>query len=275
MPLSSSARSHRSRAAKRPRRARSVQAFTLIELLVVIAIIAILAALLLPALTKAKQKALTISCVNNIKQLQLCWIMYAGDNNDMCAPNEARGGSSSDGHNLDANAWVYGWVPSDTTTRWIETGRLFQYNRSVRIYVCPSDPFHPRNADGSIFTTTRSFSMVSSMPQLDPSGSSKYSNIRDPTPSKALVFVDEDDPVNNPGNCINDGNIGLRQYDSRDWGDSPGRRHNNGATVSMVDGHAEYWKWKSNRKAFLRGGMKPDELPDLLRIQKGLPGFPY
>src|SRR5476649_1941430 len=107
--------------------------FTLIELLVVIAIIAILAAMLLPALGAAKRKAQTAQCLNNIKQLQLAWILYAGDNGDFLAVNDTT-----------KSAWVdHATYPRENTVAGatnqlpVTTGALWNYNKSLGIYHCP------------------------------------------------------------------------------------------------------------------------------------------
>src|SRR6185369_7566854 len=120
-------------------RFKSRQAFTLIELLVVIAIIGILAAMLLPAMAKSKCSAKTVACLNNLRQLQLCFQLYAGDHDDRMLPNN----------------FVYDIVtqqPIDTGPSWctnvaifsgdtdgIRQGLLFPYNTSVALYHCPAD----------------------------------------------------------------------------------------------------------------------------------------
>jgi prepilin-type N-terminal cleavage/methylation domain-containing protein/prepilin-type processing-associated H-X9-DG protein len=261
---------------KRNKGARRSTGFTLIELLVVIAIIAILAAMLLPALSKAKARAQTIRCLNNLKQLQLCWIMYTEENNDQCPPNNPNA-DWSQRHLPEHQAWIYGDVRSSFNTTNIENGVLYKFNSNPKIYVCPDDRYMAK-AGTATFPTTRSYSMVNYMPQQTgtPYQYVKASAINDPKPARALVFMDEDDRLNNPLNGINDGNIGLRAYPLTEFGDSPGKRHSNSATVSMVDGHAETWKWKSGKKSFLRGAVAPNtpELLDLRKIQTGLPGFP-
>jgi prepilin-type N-terminal cleavage/methylation domain-containing protein len=96
----------------------SRSAFTLIELLVVIAIIAVLAALLLPTLSRAKESARSISCVNNIRQLGIASSVYSLD---------ARGNFPS------FRNWLF-TKPGDLTT-----GRLFPYLNSKPVYLCPTD----------------------------------------------------------------------------------------------------------------------------------------
>src|SRR4051812_2103603 len=110
--------------------------FTLIELLVVIAIIAILAAMLLPALAKAKEKAKTTQCLNNMKQLQLCWHMYVDDNNDQVPLNGAAATAGPGGNGL-PQSWITGNGQSDPALPWIANGVLYPYNKTYSIYACP------------------------------------------------------------------------------------------------------------------------------------------
>jgi prepilin-type N-terminal cleavage/methylation domain-containing protein/prepilin-type processing-associated H-X9-DG protein len=253
--------------------------FTLIELLVVIAIIAILAAMLLPALSRAKDKAQATKCLSNQKQLDLGWTMYAVDNNDVLVPNWllTTGASAPE-------SWVSGdmFVPSDALNLdTLRKCRLFIYNPAVGIYQCPAA--HAPSPAGALITPVRTVSLNERMGgglSTDTSSGGtifapsdggyptkfrKLSSVQNPSPVEALTFIDESLKT------IDDGLFFLPVNQRASWQNSPTVRHSKSATLAFADGHSERWRWKGlNVEQALDTPISNASLIDLLRVQSAI-----
>jgi prepilin-type N-terminal cleavage/methylation domain-containing protein/prepilin-type processing-associated H-X9-DG protein len=235
------------------RYARSHSAFTLIELLVVMAIIAILAGMLLPALGKAKQKAQGIACISNLKQLQLCWQMYADDNNDVMPPsNTIFTGLNS--HRDIEPSWAVGDALRDTTTANLEKGVLFPYNRSAGIYRCPADKAtvekHP------VLMRTRTYQLSCQLnSKVDGKIPAWYAapgwmkhkvdELVTPAPSGVFTFIDSHAATADGAQFI----VMLKAAGFEDqWATRPGEQHSRGANLAFGDGRVDRWRWRWSRK---------------------------
>jgi prepilin-type N-terminal cleavage/methylation domain-containing protein/prepilin-type processing-associated H-X9-DG protein len=189
--------------------ARSRRGFTLIELLVVIAIIAILAAMLLPALAKAREKARTISCMNNVKQMSLGILMYNDDNLDRMVPAAMYNG---------APGFYWSW-PYLTQT----------YVNNIQVHTCPSD-------------STRGWTGLVNATQQQGYGLSRVAQ------SLAMAAITKPSTcimVGDAGNL----NLGTgNPYYLIDWSPDQSdnavpptpNRHNLGANTVFCDGHGEW-----------------------------------
>ncbi len=228
-------------------RAMDSSGFTLIELLVVIAIIALLMAVLLPALSRAKRLAQSMACLNNLRQLQTCWLMYANDHGGAMPPNlsvyDLSTGQPIPGLDLRLT-WCAGNARTDLDTANIEAGYLFPYNRSTAIYHCPADQ---ARVPGSNVRHTRSYNMSQSVtgirfPRIlaDIPSFQNLTQIRGPEPANLFVFLDVHEDQ------ITDSLFGIPlpgdPWDGT-WFDLPANRHNDGGNLSFADGHVEHWKW--------------------------------
>lgn len=256
---------------------RSSSGFTLLELLVVIAIIAVIASLLLPTLSRSKQKANSLACWNNLKQMQAAWEMYTGDHNGYMPPNEeGRRYGQWEGVR---NSWVLGNAQRDDSTDNIKRGSLFPYLGNPDIYQCPSD--RARVVGKPDLDRFRSYSLngelnygigadqMYGLPILQ--SFHKVTDLKRPLKTYGFLDVTAD--------TIDSGSFGLPgpaarteeelkrnllELDRNRWLHLPGYRHMGGANLSFLDGHVEYKEWEFQGREYVSPyGYRPGSDADM------------
>lgn len=237
----------------------------------VVATIAVLAALLLPALSKSKSRTQSTICVNNLRQLSICWHLYASDYNDLLVPNNNIAGKAP------GSSWCQGTGILETNTALIEAGLLFNYIRLTPLYRCPADQATVVSLSGDPLSELRlrSYNLSQSL-NGDPSdwlashipNFYKFSQIKDPAPAQCLVFIDENE------HTMLDSHFGMptaNYGNTNQWWDMPSSRHNRGANLAFADSHVEHWRWSVPKIA--QSNPMPvtaDDRPDYDRVRSAI-----
>jgi prepilin-type N-terminal cleavage/methylation domain-containing protein/prepilin-type processing-associated H-X9-DG protein len=250
--------------------------FTLVELISVIAIILVVVGLLSAALNQTKSRTLRVTCLDNMKQLQLAWMLYADENNDYLALNKSEpnslGLAATGLQPHSTNSWVAGNPRVDRTPQNITAGTLYPYLRHTDVYRCPMDSSLTKTGN----FRTRSYSMDAYLggdnEDIDPRVKMKGSELIAPPPEKVFVFIEEhEDSVWGGGFLV----LPRERFtlNSGSWSSTPSDRHLQGCNLTFADGHLEYWKWLAPKKANLNNQLisNPKELRDLHRLQDCVP----
>jgi prepilin-type processing-associated H-X9-DG protein/prepilin-type N-terminal cleavage/methylation domain-containing protein len=262
-------------------------AFNLIELLVVLTIIGLLASLILTAVARAKSAGRQTSCISNLKQLQLAWLIYAYENEDRLPINRARR-QEFDMVGIEGG-WVLGNPKLDKNDAMLREGSLFPYAGSTAIYRCPADSSTVRGEPSRL--RNRSFSMNMWL-NSDLPGSSdgddfsrglnlgRLSRVDANGASRLFVFIDEhpasiDDGVFIVANPA----LSITRLIAPVWGAFPAERHGGGGNVSYADGHVEQhrWRWHRDVQHYSGGATlatNTNDLADLEWLQNQLPTTP-
>jgi prepilin-type N-terminal cleavage/methylation domain-containing protein/prepilin-type processing-associated H-X9-DG protein len=224
--------------------------FTLIELLVVMAIIAILAAILLPALSAARERAQALICLNNTHQLALAWQLYADDHDGQLPDNLGMTpGGSRTNINWVNNVMTWDTSSDNTNLATITAASLGVYAQGeTRIYRCPTDRALSSMQHAAGWSARiRSYSMNAMMGNAGDFTTNGF-NVNNPDytqffkitqilrPAEIFVFLDE-----HP-DSIDDGYFVNKAYHWQ-WIDLPASYHNNAAAFSFADGHSELHRW--------------------------------